>query len=364
MADPLNPKPQSLTEGHDWQATTGIYFRDGSRLLTAGGDNSAVVWDASSGVQLFRIGGRNEANGTGWRGVGAATRDGRWIATGSNDNSIIAKLWDARSGQLVASLTVPGGSQDLDTESLDATAIAFSRDGATLFVGDQLGRCYLFKTSDGSFIKSFSGHQGKVSAAGFLPDGRLLTASSDKSRPVALWNSPAKQPTPQLERVFKHQDRVVAMDISDDGKTFVTAAGSNDHEAVLRRWNVETGESDRRITLTKLTEVLKPVASVQKQPSEVRNPDVNGQVAAGKPEPEKAMEVRSVALDSNLADVLVTTFDPGTSTYQVAKWNLANAQGELQLIKPGLHDTSTAIYTPNHKEAFLTVGGRGAGCAL
>ena len=41
MSDPLNPASQSLSEGHDWQATTGVYFHDGRRLLTVGGDNSA-----------------------------------------------------------------------------------------------------------------------------------------------------------------------------------------------------------------------------------------------------------------------------------------------------------------------------------
>ena len=71
---------------------------------------SALIWDTISGNQLLRMGGRDEADGTGWR-VGAVWHDGRLIATGSNDDSVLAKLWDSQTGRLVARLSISKGAQ-------------------------------------------------------------------------------------------------------------------------------------------------------------------------------------------------------------------------------------------------------------
>ena len=179
MSDPLKPRSQSLVEGHAWQATTGVFFQVGRRLLTAGGDNSAVIWDATSGNQLVRIGGWNATNGTGWRGVGAASHDGKWVATGSNDKAILAKLWDSQTGEPGPSLSIAKRA-GVD-EGPEAAAIAFAPDDQTVFVCAQSGRGYLSRTKDGSLIKDkeLVGHEKKINAAIFLPNRHLLTASSD-----------------------------------------------------------------------------------------------------------------------------------------------------------------------------------------
>jgi WD40 repeat protein len=338
MHDPLNPKAQLLTEGHEWQATTGVYFRGGSRLLTAGGDNAAVVWDTQQGNQLVRIGGWNTTGGSGWRGVAAASHHGQWLATGSDDRRILARLWDAQSGRLITSLvnTALGEYADV-TERTEATAIAFAPGDETVCVADQWGNCYVFRTSDGSMQQSFHAHDAKIVAVSFLPDGRLLTASSDGT--VAKWpalGGQAGDVSPQPEMDFVHGGRVVSMDVSEDGKMIVTATDSDDTEAVLRVWNAETGEPLQRMPLEGLVRSL----SSRLTPN-------------GKP-----ITVRSVSLHANAPQAVVTLFDPQSSTYQVGTWHWN--ENAFRLESTGLRDTSMAMYAPAGNGAILTVGGRGA----
>jgi WD40 repeat protein/serine/threonine protein kinase len=329
MQDLLNPVPNSLREGHDWQATTAAYFNDGRRLLTAGGDNATVVWDARLGNQLFRIGGWNTVGGTGWRGVGAVSQNGRWIATGSDasdddeQNAVLAKLWDAQTGRLVAVLKVAQQS-----ERPDATAIAFAPDDARLFVGDQHGRCHVFTMSDGYPHWSFNGHTAKVSAARFLSNGRLLTASSDGT--VAKWNVDSEQANPPRELTLRHDDRVVAMDVSQDEKLIITAADTKRDATALRLWELSSDGAE---------EIGKEIQTLPK-------------AAIG------STQVRSVAMHPTEPHALITVFDSNTSAYQVGRWDWAAQQ--VRPIFAGLRDTSTAIYAPGREGAILTVGGRGA----
>jgi WD40 repeat protein len=339
MRDPLNPSAQLLTEGHEWQATTGVYFRGGSRLLTAGGDNAAVVWDTQLGSQLFRIGGWNTTGGSGWRGVGAASHQGQWIATGSDDARVLARLWDAQSGRLVASLinTEAGQFALEEAERTEATAIAFAPGDEIVCVADQWGNCYLFRTADGSMQQSFHAHDAKIVGVSFLPDGRLLTASSDGT--VAKWPALGEQTDnaslrPEME--FAHGGRVVSMDVSADGKLIVTATDSDDTEAVLRLWNAETGEPVQRMPLEGLVRSLSSRFTRD-----------------GKP-----ITVRSVSLHASQPQAVVTMFDPQSSTYQVGTWHWG--ENAFRLVSAGLRDTSMAMYAPTGTGAILTVGGRGA----
>lgn len=347
VSDPLIPKSQSLVEGHDWQATSGVYFQDGRRLLTAAGDNSALIWDTKSGNELVRIGGVDAANGTGWRGVGAASHDGNWIATGSNDPSVVAKLWDAKTGRLVASFAAPKATENGASEDAEAAAIAFAPDDKTVFVGDQSGRGYLFHTSDGSFIKSVLGHTRKINAAAFLPNGHLLTASSDST--VIEWSIESGNAAPQIVQTFPHGARVAAMDVSRDGKLLITAADSQDDEAVLRLWSIESGAIIQRLTLAELV-------GPSRSPTNKLQPQT--------PRAEDLPAIRSVAFHSERPQVLVTLFDPATSKYQLnyrlATWNWSDKADGVRWIAAGLHDTAMATYAPNRDGSILTVGGRGA----
>lgn len=323
LRDPLNPLSQLLTEGHDWLTTTAVYFDDGKRLLTAAGDNSTVVWDAQRGNQLLRIGSWNTSGGTGWRGVAAVSHHGRWIATGSDGRAVVARLWDAHSGNLVAALRI--GQTLNEVEPPEATSLAFSHDDGTLLVGDQWGRLHLFETSRGSLLRSFQAHGGKITETAFLPDSRIVSAGADGT--VSIWSTKGANTRTDL-RPEGETGRIVAIQVSggsrNDDLTVVMVVYVHDGKAVLHRWNAVSGE---------------PI---------------------GAPEEITKGDIRAVSFHPSQPKVLITEFDPNTLRYQVGQWSFDGQDVAYQTLLKGLGDTSLALFAPSADNAILTVGGRGA----
>lgn len=95
----------------------GVSFSpDGTRLASAGEDNTIRLWDTGTGSELRALRGHNDAV------VGVSfSPDGTWIASGSRDQTI--KLWDAETGAELR--TLQGHSDAL-------TCLSFSPDGARI----------------------------------------------------------------------------------------------------------------------------------------------------------------------------------------------------------------------------------------
>ncbi len=334
MQQPLNPKQKILIEGHDWQATSAAYFDQGRRLLTAGGDNTALVWDTRRGNELLRIGGwRNAEKGSGWRGVADVSQSGRYIATGA-DGDTLARVWNANTGKMVAEIAGADAAAN-GAEAPEATAIAFSTDDQLLCIGDQFGGCLIVNTNDGSIFSQFRGHESKINAARFLPEThRLLTASTDAK--VILWDLSTAKPT--AISTFQHGDRVVAMALSADGQELLTATGSADETAVLRLWQIrDASQPSQQLSLTALLG--------QTPPSD----------------PQDRPLLRSVSMHQTESRAVVTLFNPRESRapYSVGIWNWENENQPYEPLSQS-RDVATALYSPGEDSGILTVGGRGA----
>jgi WD40 repeat protein len=119
----------SFDPGHLGQVYSAAFRPDGKRIVTAGADNTARIWDAE-------IIGKRIATLTGHTGsvyTAAFSPDGRRVVTASDDKT--ARVWDAETGKMTAVL---------------------------------------------------AGHAGPVWSAGFSPDGeRVVTASDDTT--ARIW---------------------------------------------------------------------------------------------------------------------------------------------------------------------------------
>ncbi len=146
----------------------GVAFdRQGGRVATAGNDDTARVWDASTGTELLTV-----AHGGTVFGV-AFSPDGRLLATASAHGS--ARICDAGTGTELLKVTHGGG----------VFGVAFSPDGRLLATasGDKSAR--IWDASTGTELLKVT-HDETVRGVAFSPDGRLLaTGSWDKT--VQLW---------------------------------------------------------------------------------------------------------------------------------------------------------------------------------
>ena len=71
---------------------------DGHRILTAGADGIARVWDVATGKDVLDINADNSCLNS-----AVFSRDGRYLLTGGYQG--VAKIWDAASGKLVRAIS-------------------------------------------------------------------------------------------------------------------------------------------------------------------------------------------------------------------------------------------------------------------
>jgi len=270
------------TGGLLWAAV----FAPGEEVLTVGGSD-ARLWDIKNSRERMSF----SPHGA----VASAhfSPDGRWIVTGSWDNS--AKIWDVQSGQAVVKLD--GGHT-----AFINTAV-FSPDGRYVLTASDDGTAKLWSVvpaKDGEpamamVVKTFAGHDDRVRFAAFTRDGlQIVTTSNDKT--ARLWNVESGETV----RTFAgHEWAVLSADFAPDGTRLIT--GSEDNEAKL--WNVATGECER--TLAGHTA---PVAAVAFAPDGRRVLTGSQDQAAKLWDSRTGKEI--LTLDRHTEDVTSVSFSP------------------------------------------------------
>lgn len=218
-------------EAKVWDASTGLALHsiktyevhsvavspDGRHILTGSMDQTARVWDAGTGGELFVLKGHR----SGVRGA-AFSPDGRFIVTCGDDST--ARVWGASTGQEHRVLRGHTGS---------VFSAAFSPDSQRIVTSSRDQTAKVWDATTGEELFALKGHTGEVHSAAFSPDGkRIITGSRDRT--VKVWDAVQGQEVPTL----KDHNAVSSIAFSPDGKWIVT--GSLDGR--VRVWDTGTGK--------------------------------------------------------------------------------------------------------------------------
>jgi WD40 repeat protein/serine/threonine protein kinase len=226
-----------LQEGHEFLVTAAAQFPAGdSRLLTSAGDNSVRMWDMRFGGQMRRL------DGTGTISVVALSEDGRWIVTGSQGKN--AQLWSADDAE-AAPLQLVGHAGEVS-----AAAIAPGGDGSLaslrLTTGDVAGgvRQWHYDSEQKQFVSTeLRGHEpGYVIVAVRYAAGgeRIITASQDHS--VLQWDAATGRQIPGS--ILRHPKSIRGLDISPDGGRAVTLCETNPGQFRVYLWDLARAEAE------------------------------------------------------------------------------------------------------------------------
>lgn len=241
-----------LLDTHTNRVASATFSPDGLRILSVSWDNTAVLYDTASGVEVATLTGHED------RVIkGRFSPTGHFIATGSEDGT--ARLWD-NNGALIAVLAhtdevtdvqfSPNGQQVLtasadgtavlwDTtgaplvnfvgqEGEEITAIAFSPDGTQILTADTSGLALLWQ-ADGTQLASFEGHDGELAVVRFSPDGQtVLTASEDMT--ARLWELSGAE-----KALLQHDEVLTEAVFHPSGELVFTSAG---RENRVRVWDM------------------------------------------------------------------------------------------------------------------------------
>jgi WD40 repeat protein len=203
---------------------------DGTRLVSADGDNVFRLWDVASG-QLARTFSAEET----FIPEAAFSPDGKLLAT---THTRIVRLWDPATGEMLRSLPDHNGK---------VYGLAFSPDGTALATGSTDGTVRLWDVATGRLRRALEGHKHQVLAVAYSPDSKKLASAGGDSH-VRVWDAATGadllrilQSHVDSPRPVELRDNVNCVAFSPDGTTL--AAGDNSRR--VRLWDSATGREKR-----------------------------------------------------------------------------------------------------------------------
>ena len=204
---------------------------DGHKVLTASFDHTARIWDAHTGAPLAAP--MAHASNV-WSAV--FSPDGRRVVTASEDQT--ARVWDAATG-----LAVPPPLR----HAAAVWPAAFSPDSRQVLTASQDHTARVWDAVTGQPVTPPLQHDGAVWWAGFSPDGKLIaTASQDHA--ARIWDAASGRP---VTAPLQHSEEVTYAAFSRDGRRLVTASGESivnlmdfkNRPGEARVWDVATGKA-------------------------------------------------------------------------------------------------------------------------
>ncbi len=234
-------RTQLVLTGHTDEVNGVAFSPDGTRIATASDDNTAKVWDAATGKELLTLVGHTQfAGDTKFDAQGKRkgveyvvfSPDGTHIATAGGDNT--ARIWDAATGKEL--FTLVGHTQLVRT-------VRYSPDGKYLATASADSTAKIWDAASGQLLLTLSGHTNAVQDVAFSPDGtRLATASRDQT--VRVWDIAAALSTgaTTAKQVLIIPDpaaigAINGVTFSPDGKHIATAV-----TAQAKIWDATTGK--------------------------------------------------------------------------------------------------------------------------
>ena len=179
-----------------------VYSEKLGLLVSTSFDYTAVVWDSGSMKELKQLIGHNAAVNT-----AAFSPDGRWLATGGDDNQIL--LWDVSTLRDPQLEPVP---ILLDGHTAKVVDLAFSADGKYLASASWDRRVGIWDISALKLERYLSGHQGPVNTAQFSGDGRYVYSGGADGH-IRLWRLTTGE---YLRSVVRNGFGINVMDLSPE----------------------------------------------------------------------------------------------------------------------------------------------------
>jgi len=213
-------REQPIRIGHNREVTGVAVTPDGTRIVTGSLDDTARIWDRTSGRELAVL-----EDAESWVLSVAVSPDGARIVTGSDDGN--ARIWDSASGKLLTILRGHTGRINRVVVTSSGSKIATTPQDNTIQVWD---------AAVGRQLSVFGGYDGQFLGAGLavIPDNsRIIVTSPGNSATVfdlVTGN--------EIVTLLGPQREVTSVAVTPDGARIVTGS----FDSTTRVWDARTGK--------------------------------------------------------------------------------------------------------------------------
>ncbi len=209
-------------KGHTDQVVRAHFSADGTRVVTAGFDSTARIWDAYTGALLFTLSHPGRVRSAKF------SADGRYVVTGCTDGS--ARIWTVAAGTLHLLLRDPAASVG------EGTSVEFSPDGRMVLTSGVGAKpdndAELWDAGTGTLLRRLRGHTSYVTTASFNMDGTRVVTSGGYDLTVKVWDPFTGA---EFLTIPNFPSIVHAVNWSPDGRYLVTAS------TTIQIWDAVTG---------------------------------------------------------------------------------------------------------------------------
>jgi WD40 repeat protein len=193
-------------QGHKGGIHCLTFSGDGKQLLSACSDKTVRLWDAGNGeaIRIFK-------GHTNWARCAIFHPDGKHILSGGRDK--IIRVWDRETGDQVKKM-------DHGNTNVERLVVLSDRKRFLSCTGSGGGPMRLWELETGKLLRTYN-QPGSTTGLAVTKDGRRAF-STGYGGTVRMWDVESGA---ELQRFEGHRNWVWSVEVSPDGKTFVTAGG-------------------------------------------------------------------------------------------------------------------------------------------
>jgi WD40 repeat protein len=208
-----------VLRGHEGDVVSARFSHDDRRVVTGGKDGTARIWDASTGKQLHVLRGH-----AGWVGSAAFSPADDLVVTTAER---AVRVWNAATGE---------ERPTLDGFRQPGSAAVFSFDGRYVAAGTWDGTVRIWNLTTTAKPVVLEVGAGVVDVA-FDRSGKLLAAGSGDNK-IRVWHWQRKGAEPRV--LSGHAAAVGGVEFSRDGRRILSNGGS---DKTARIWDLGGGET-------------------------------------------------------------------------------------------------------------------------